>query len=191
MILREIDKSTVYVAHLIGYNDDGEPIYTKPIETKAQISQNTKGEIVYSDNGVGDSYDLKLTFEYNNINMYIDETAIFWVNTSATDKEHNYIPLKISVWDKGLKVVHLKRVQTNWDSLWCYSKFHGFYEIQCFFDENNLNIRLPKNSFFNNTITEKIWLEKPDSVDDTTHMYIVNEYYELQDEIIYVLTKGE
>lgn len=191
MILREIDKSTIYIAHLIGYDENGEPIYTKPIQTEAQISQNTKGQIVSDKNGISDLYDLKLTIEYNNINIYIDETTIFWVNTTAVDKEHNYIPMKISIWDKGLKVIHLKAVNINWDSIWCYSKFHGFYEIQCFFDELNSNLRLPKNSFFNKTITEKVWKEKPESIDDTNDMYYVEEYYEMQDEIIYVLRKGE
>lgn len=191
MILREIEKSTIYIAHLMGYDENGEPIYTKPIRTKAQISQNTRGEIVTATNGISELYDLKLTIEKNKTNVYIDEHTIFWVNTSAIDKGHNYEPIKISIWDKDLKVIHLKGVQMDWDSVWCHSERIGFYEIQCHFDENNSNLRLPIDSFFNKTITTKIWKEKPESVEDKNSLYLVEDYYQLQDEMIYVLVKGD
>ena len=191
MILREIDKSTIYIAHLVGYNEYGEPIYTKPIQTKAQVSENTKGEIVISNNGVSEQYNLKLAFEYNKINKFIDEHTIFWINTSAIDKEHNYIPVKINKWENNIAIVYVNYLERNWDSVWCYSEIYGFYEIQCFIDEENLNLILPENSFFNNTIMDRVWLEKPNSVDDTNGLYFVNDYYKLQDEIIYMLTKGE
>ena len=191
MVLREIDKSTIYIAHLIGYDSNNKPIYTKPIETKAQISQNIKGEITNSKNGVSENYDLKLTIELNNINRYINEQTVFWVNTSAVDKDFNFIPIKISEWYRNLKTIHLKSVQINWDSVWCYSKQYGFYEIQCYLDEQNLCLRLPKDSFYNNSITDKIWKYLPNDENETEGLFYVNEYYELQDEIIYILSKGD
>ena len=53
------------------------------------------------------------TIELNNINRYINEQTVFWVNTSAVDKDFNFIPIKISEWYRNLKTIHLKSVQNT------------------------------------------------------------------------------
>lgn len=191
MKIREIEKQSIYISYLIGYNENNEPIYTQPQKTKAQISQNIKGEVVTSANGVSDSYDLKLVFEYNSINKYINEHTRFWINISVNYQNYNYIVLKLGQWYDGIINVYLKSIELDWDSIWSYSKEYGFYEVQCFIDEENLTLKVPENSYFNEIVNDKIWVEKPNDEYETTGLYFIINKIKYKNYYIYILKSGE
>lgn len=191
MKLRHIEKQLIHISQLIGYDENNEPIYTPPIMTKAQISQNIKGEVVTSPNGVSEVYDLRLTVEFNDINKYINEHTRFWIYTSATEQDYNYVVLKRGQWYNGVNNIFVKSVEQNWSSIWTYSKAYGFYEVQAFLDEDNLLLKIPQDSYFNVDINKKIWREKPENENQKEGLYLIDDQFVQGTYNVYKLISGE
>jgi hypothetical protein len=190
MKLREVDKSKIYIGYLIGYKNN-KPIYGNPIATKAQIGLNAKGRMVQNAYGNSQQYDLRLQFEIDDINKYINENTVFWINIYPKEGNANYKVLKINNWQNGILDVYCTHIEESHDSFYVFDFQYGIYEVQGIIDYDNMKLLVPHSNLYFGTIDSCLWLEEPVDENDLEHLYQIYDFDQDDRYKIYYLKKYE
>lgn len=188
MKLRAIDKEDIYVSFMVGLDLNGDPIYSDPVKTKAQV-QDTSGKVVYNEYGKSEQYDLKLLLEENRINKCINSNTHFWVRSEPNnDKDnYNYKVYKTGVWQNEVLSVKLRACEQSWNSIYIHNEDTGIIRIQCFYDSAHNIVKIPKSSYINLSYSTKIWNTRPLNAQQTENLFTINDFIEDKEYKIYYI----